>query len=127
MKRIALAVLLLAIMITGCAHRFYGTFIFKNSSNTQLWAEASGFKSDLPVGVLIPGALKGSGMEPMQLPKFATIFWSEGKAYWSTKAEQNQTNISLSSLSTFPGSGNIVFEYTTQRVWTVRYEADYRP
>ena len=87
-----------------------------------MWVEVSGFKDEPPVGVLVPGRSASSSMWPQRLPPQATISWSEGLAKWTTSAEQTHTNISLADLPRFPSGGSLVFEFTLDHNWILRYE-----
>jgi len=114
--------LLQCLLCAGCAHRFTGNFEFKNSSTTQIWAEVTGLEYPPPAGALIPGARKTAHMYPMRLPSEVTLLWIEGARYAPRADEQSHTNISLTALPRYPGSGRLIFEFTSDRFWRVMYE-----
>lgn len=104
-------------LLSGCAHRFSGGFVFTNSSTKRLWVQASGFERSPPVGILAPGVSAGSGMNPQRLPEVATISWSEDGVVGMAR-----TNISLAQLPFLPGRGRITFEFTPAGVWILKYD-----
>jgi len=107
--------LLALAFVAGCAHRFRGTIVFRNSSSTRLdWVTPSGFENKPIAGVIPPGAGKYSMMNSMSLPRQISI-------QWTIAGTSASTNIVLPSLPAFP-SGHLVFDYTTSQVWTTRYE-----
>ena len=77
LMRFILSVLLLAVLMTGCARRFSGDFEFRNRSNTNLYVEIYGFERNPPVGLLYPTGNNGSDMGAMPLPPQAILTWSE--------------------------------------------------
>lgn len=109
--------LLILLLVSGCADRFSGTFVFKNNSSKRIWVDASGFEHTPPVGVLSPGIFKGASMNPQRLPDVVTISWYEMDVLGTSR-----TNISLAELPTFPGSGRITFEFMPAERWVLKYD-----
>jgi len=103
-------------LLSGCAHRFGGTIVFRNSSTTPLdWVTSSGFEREPIAGFIGPGASKGSMLNSMSLPKEITIRWTIG-------GTSSSTNIMLPSVPPF-ARGDLVFDYTSGQVWITRYES----
>src|SRR5215831_257646 len=98
--------LIQCLLCVGCAHRFSGDFVFKNSSSTQIRAEVIGLEYPPSPGVLIPGATKTAHMYPMRLPSEVTLLWVEGVRYSPRTDELSRTNVSLSALPQYPCSGD---------------------
>jgi hypothetical protein len=117
--------------LLGCAHRFTGDFLFKNSSTNELLVHASGWRGNPPVmppwmildgDHLAPGAYQDLGFNPMRLPETVTIAWNVMETNWTKVTDHGTTNVSLSTLPTYPGAGVIVLEFTPQHFWTLKYE-----
>jgi hypothetical protein len=108
-------------LLTGCAHRFTGCFVFTNSSQTQVSASVN--ISDYwpltdPVAIQPTNSWICDIRErPLRLPQQAVVTWTEAGSL------ETYTNISLSAMPMFPRRhGDIVFEFTPMHTWTVRYE-----
>jgi hypothetical protein len=78
-----------------------------------------------PCGVLGPGSGgKTVFVDGLRLPPQLTICWSEGISSYTNKNAVKYTNIvSLSSITNHPRAGEIVFEFTSNKTWTVTHSS----
>jgi len=101
---------------SGCAHRFSGTFGFRNTSTNEIVVDVS--QPIGPVGVLVPGARATLSLNPVELPPEVTVSWSQSPDH----SRGSHTNILLSVLPKHLGEGHIWFEFTPEHVWKLSYE-----
>ena len=99
---------------------FDGVIEYRNRSRDTLYvSEVTGFERHVECGYLVPDGKAGLILHPMVYPAKTTIRWRIGEG---AQAKKREVTLDLESLLQPRRDAVLVFEYSAEGKWTVRFE-----